>query len=102
MGEKISWQIKFIDLPEMVVSNMEGHRVVIMSLSAWTFYIPYRILCQLVAHQVIPTFQQEDFVMPLFNYAGMKVINVHGEAALPFLEILITVCCCLEVMKNGL
>lgn len=47
-GEDIFWRCLLLSLPDMVVRNMNTQRMVRDGLSSFTFYIPSRILCQLV------------------------------------------------------
>ena len=70
--DTISWRLNWMDRPTMTVSNMGRHRVILASLSGWTFYIPYRILRQLGVDQSIPLVYPEAFVAPNFNHATIQ------------------------------
>jgi hypothetical protein len=70
--EVICWQLIWLDLPDMAISNMGRQRMVLAGLTRWSFYIPNRILRQLGARQVLPPADPENFVIPNFNAATFR------------------------------
>ncbi|KAF7137980.1 hypothetical protein RHSIM_Rhsim07G0153600 [Rhododendron simsii] len=64
--EVIAWQTNWADLPIVALSNMGRSRMMLVGMTGWTFYIPYRILHQLGIRQSMPL--HDYFSMPYFKF----------------------------------
>lgn len=115
-AEIISWRCPWLDLPPMTVHSIGPQWVVLAGLEAFTFYIPYRIQCQLDLRQKALSEVLADIVMPskwplqrflhilscqTFATLSSATISTIGEHERLPMQALIRPCYCARVTRNG-